>query len=62
MLATEHHSIHGLILRVPGSEAHPKQQAAAAGVAGADGGELFCGRRSSGTDENDDAEYGRIYG
>ena len=48
MLATEHHLTRGLLLRVPGSEAHPKQQAAIAGVAGADGGELYSGRRSSG--------------
>ena len=46
-LATKHHSTRGFILRVPGREAHLERQAAAAGVAGADGGELFCGRRSS---------------
>ena len=30
------------------------------GVAGVDGGELGCGRRSSGADENDDTVHGRI--
>ena len=32
------------------------------GVAGVDGGELFCGRWSSGADENDDTVHGRING
>ena len=40
-LATGHQSMHGLLLQAPGSVAHPKQQAAAAGVAGAKAASSF---------------------
>ena len=46
--ATEGGLRRGLSLRGAGGVAHPLVVATGAGVAGADGGELFCGRRSSG--------------
>ena len=52
----------GWVLRVAGDVAHPTVAVFGAGVAGVNGGEHFRGGRSSGADENDDAEHGRIYG
>ena len=38
----------GWVLRVAGDVAHPTVAVFGAGVAGVNGGKLFCGRRSSG--------------
>ena len=43
-----HGLMRGWALRVAGDVAHPTVAVFGAGVAGVNGGELFCGRRSSG--------------
>ena len=43
-----HGLMRGWVLRVAGNVAHPTVAVFGAGVAGVNGGELFCGRRSSG--------------
>ena len=49
-------------LRVAGSKPQLLVVVVELGVAGDVAGDDFGGRRSSGADENDDAEHGRIYG
>ena len=43
-----HGLMRGWVLQVAGDVAHPTVAVFGAGVAGVNGGELFCGRRSSG--------------
>ena len=49
----------GWVLRVAGDVAHPTVAVVGAGVAGVNGGELFCGRRSSGNLGVGVREHGR---
>ena len=59
---TGHRSRRRWALRVADATARPLVAVVGPGVAGVDGGELFCGRQSSGADENDDTVHGRING
>ena len=45
-----HGLMRGWVLQVAGDVAHPTVAVFGAGVAGVNGGELFCGHQSSGTD------------
>ena len=60
--STGHRSRRRWALRVADATARPLVAVVGPGVAGVDGGELFCGRRSSAADENDDTVHGRING
>ena len=59
---TGHRLTRGRARLKEGSEAHLWVAVVRVGVDGVNGGELFCGRRSSGADENDDTVHERING